>query len=107
MYNGRLQAVYKPMILHKAPRLLEATTAPSSHERTTGARAPRLNRQASAALYVGRLRRSRDVGIWRQINPSMREGAAVGASMARRSPKLGSQPLDLSRSVRRRAGGRP
>jgi hypothetical protein len=51
-YNARLQAVCKPMILHKAPRLGLETTTPSSRERTTGARAPRPRRQTSAPLYV-------------------------------------------------------
>jgi hypothetical protein len=39
------------MILQKAPRLLLATTAPSSRERTTGARAPRLYRLRPTPLY--------------------------------------------------------
>jgi hypothetical protein len=50
-YNGRQQAVCKLMILLKAPRLLLATTAPSSRERTTGARSPRLYRLRSTPLY--------------------------------------------------------
>jgi hypothetical protein len=72
-YNARLRAVYEPTILQKTPRSRRATAAPSSRERTTGARAPRLNRRGSALLYAESTTR---------VDPVRKYGAKIDPSEA-------------------------
>jgi hypothetical protein len=100
--TSRLQAG----VFTETPRLGLATVAPSSHERTTGARAPKPYSRAWHRCTPGRRRTSIPCGVrslerlrGNMAPRSMREQPAE-TSMARREPKLGPPLPDLSRRAR-------